>query len=93
MTGPSGNNIRECGLEATDEFIIRLLGVVADIQRKYVSGYYFFFFFSEGERLKCRLFMRKKERARTDCGTLRGLYEWFAPRDALDLGEVSGKRE
>jgi hypothetical protein len=78
LTGPSGNDIRECALEATDELIIRLLGVVAKIRRKYVSDHFIFLFLREEAQMpfthvqkKRKKKERKKERVRTDCGTLR----------------------
>jgi hypothetical protein len=34
MTGSSGNDIRKCALEATDELIVRLLGIIAKYGEK-----------------------------------------------------------
>lgn len=52
MTGSSGNDIRECALEATDELIIRLLSVGARYSQKIgVSKPFPFILFSEEARM------------------------------------------
>lgn len=71
MTGSSGNDIRECALEATDELIIRLLSVGARYSQKIgVSKPFPFILFSE-RGSNAVYSCAKTKRARTDCGTLR----------------------
>jgi hypothetical protein len=66
LTGPSGNDIRECALEATDELIIRLLGVVAKIRRKYVSDHFIFLFLREEAQMPFTKVKKKKEKKKKE---------------------------